>query len=90
MIKEDISEGALKLFKSKETKKSNDWFVTKQEYNDRLNTCKSCENLSMLGQCKICSCFMRLKAKFSNSSCPIDKWKISNNQIKDDPSLNQE
>lgn len=88
MIKEDVSDGVLNLIKSQENKKNTDWFVDKKEYDYRLNICKSCENLSILGQCKICSCFMRLKAKLSMSSCPINKWNESNIRLNDDTIIN--
>ena len=67
--------------------KKDKWFVTKEEYEDRMKICKSCDNL-VLGGCNICFCFMPLKAKFSSSSCPINKWSASDNLLKDDPTLN--
>jgi hypothetical protein len=45
--------------------------------NKRWDTCKKCENLtSLTKQCKLCHCFMKVKVKFKNSTCPDKppKW----------------
>jgi adenylylsulfate kinase len=54
------------------------WFVKREEYDLRLNICKSCEHYrSLLGQCGVCGCFMRMKGAFAQQKCPIDKWSVS-------------
>ena len=54
------------------------WFVKREEYDLRLNVCKSCEHYrSLLGQCGVCGCFMKIKGAFAQQKCPIDKWHVS-------------
>ena len=54
----------------------NKYLTTTEEYNKRLDICKSCEfYFKPTGTCKKCGCFMRLKAKISSLSCPINKWR---------------
>ncbi|MDF2803883.1 MAG: hypothetical protein K0S61_3786 [Anaerocolumna sp.] len=43
------------------------------EYERRLNICKNCENL-INGMCRICGCFVELRAVMDKKSCPaVDK-----------------
>lgn len=47
--------------------------------NKRLNICLGCDRLIKLtNQCKECGCFMNLKTKLPNATCPIGKWGIEN------------
>ena len=39
------------------------------EYERRLNVCKQCENL-INGMCKICGCFVELRAVMNKNYCP--------------------
>lgn len=49
--------------------------VSKEVYNYRYNTCSGCEKLYKLTDtCKVCGCFMKVKAWMPNQSCPIGKW----------------
>jgi len=42
---------------------------------ERMDICNSCPFLiSATKQCKLCGCFMPLKTKLPNASCPEDKW----------------
>jgi len=42
---------------------------------ERMKICNPCEFFSTnTGQCKKCGCFMAIKSKIKNMSCPIDKW----------------
>lgn len=43
----------------------------------RIEICKACEHLNMLGVCKKCNCFMPAKVRLINASCPILKWKAA-------------
>ena len=44
-------------------------------YNERIEICKKCDSYNHItSQCKECGCFMILKAKLKNSSCPLKKW----------------
>ena len=41
----------------------------------RLDICKSCpELIKPTTQCKKCGCFMTLKTKLQNATCPLGKW----------------
>src|ERR1044072_3312469 len=44
-----------------------------QEEKRRLEICNTCENFAN-GTCKLCGCYMNLKAKLGTSHCPIGKW----------------
>ena len=42
----------------------------------RLDICKTCENFDPIWfRCKKCYCFLKVKVRFSDSDCPLDKWK---------------
>lgn len=57
------------LFNSKKVK------LTKELSDKRLEICLSCEHLIKLTkQCKKCGCFMELKTKLEEATCPIGKW----------------
>jgi hypothetical protein len=50
-------------------------FVTQPIAQARYDICKACEHFNnILYTCKQCGCFMKMKVKFQNSSCPIGKW----------------
>ena len=41
----------------------------------RLAICSSCpELIKLTTQCKKCGCFMSVKTRLKNASCPIGKW----------------
>jgi len=45
-------------------------------YKKRLETCKSCDYL-INGSCRFCGCFVQIRAKKVNQTCPcpdMDKW----------------
>lgn len=42
---------------------------------ERLKVCEGCADFAHLSrQCKLCWCFMDLKAKMLEAKCPIGKW----------------
>lgn len=44
------------------------------EYKNRLDTCKQCDNL-INGMCKICGCFVEMRAAVQKNYCPdIEKY----------------
>ena len=46
-----------------------------RQYENRLNTCRSCDNL-VNGMCKLCGCFVEVRAAVLKNSCastPV-KW----------------
>jgi len=41
----------------------------------KLAICKECPELRQsIMQCKICGCFIPVKAAIANQHCPLDKW----------------
>ncbi len=40
---------------------------------ERLEICKKCEHYS-IGRCKLCNCFMHIKARLAASKCRLNKW----------------
>lgn len=41
----------------------------------RLRTCGDCDRLDiMTRQCTVCGCFVSLKVRDGNQSCPVGKW----------------
>lgn len=42
---------------------------------ERLSTCNSCEHIfKPTMQCTKCGCFVQIKARVVEFSCPINKW----------------
>ena len=53
----------------------NRFFVENKTYKERLNICRSCEHyFNLTGNCKVCGCFMRVKASISVMECPKHYW----------------
>ena len=53
----------------------NNFFVPDNIYEDRIEICKGCVYYSkLLGQCKVCLCFMKIKARIGPMECPQKKW----------------
>lgn len=46
-----------------------------RNYQDRLGKCKACDSL-MNGMCRICGCFVELRAAIEKNGCPhtTPKW----------------
>lgn len=41
----------------------------------RIAICQTCPSLlKITTQCKECGCFMKLKTKLQNATCPLAKW----------------
>jgi len=50
-------------------------YATEEESDRRYEICKSCpELLQTTKQCKQCGCFMIMKSKLNDATCPIKKW----------------
>lgn len=49
--------------------------VSTEEYERRLSICKGCDNL-LNGMCRICGCFVELRAVMCKNGCPDvnKKW----------------
>ena len=68
----------------------NKFFVPNKVYEDRIAICKACDKyLSLLGNCSICKCFMKLKARLAPSECPATpkKWEKTREKIKEPKEL---
>ena len=48
--------------------------VTIALYERRIATCKGCPKLLPTGNCSVCGCFVKDKAKYVWESCPLKKW----------------
>jgi len=50
--------------------------VDDEVHKKRVDVCMTCENYSNnIGQyCKICRCYVPVKTKLKNTTCPINKW----------------
>ena len=61
----------------------NKFFVPDEIYEERLAICKECVYYSkILGQCKRCLCFVKLKARLAPASCPQSFWLKTTEVIK--------
>jgi hypothetical protein len=50
-------------------------YTNEELANARYEICLGCPQLiSFSKQCRKCGCFMSLKTKLTDSSCPIGKW----------------
>ncbi len=51
------------------------FFVAENIYQDRLAICKSCDfYFKPTGSCKVCKCFMKIKARLAPLACPKKYW----------------
>lgn len=49
--------------------------ATEEEAEHRLNICSQCpELIKATSQCKQCGCFMKVKVKLKDATCPLNKW----------------
>ena len=64
----------------------NNFFVPDNIYEDRIAICKECAYYSkFLGQCKVCLCFMKIKARIGPMECTQKYWeKTSEVETPDD------
>ena len=54
----------------------NKFFVPNEIYEDRITICKSCDYyFKLTGNCKVCLCFMKVKARIAPQECPKKYWK---------------
>lgn len=53
----------------------NKFFVPTEVYEDRIAICKACKYyFKPTGSCKICKCFMKIKARLAPMGCPNSYW----------------
>ena len=64
----------------------NKFFVSNNIYEDRIAICKSCVYyFKPTGSCKVCKCFMKIKARLAPMACPKKYWdKTTEVQTPDD------
>jgi hypothetical protein len=56
-------------------RKKLDLLIDNEVRDYRFNKiCKSCDQLVFEKLCKMCFCYMPLKTKFKDASCPLNKW----------------
>ena len=54
---------------------SKNYLDNKEEVDERLSICRGCEHfIKFSTQCSKCGCFMNLKTRLINASCPLGKW----------------
>lgn len=50
-------------------------WVDQEDAQARFDICKKCEHLfKPTSTCKQCGCFMKVKVKLQNSTCPVGRW----------------
>ena len=59
---------SLKAFFSNE-----DVIVSVEVTDKRTSRCYTCEHFDD-GQCKLCTCYVHVKALFKQENCPIGRW----------------
>jgi hypothetical protein len=53
----------------------NKYSNNKMEIDKRISICEGCEHfIKITKQCSRCGCFMKLKTRLTDASCPIGKW----------------
>lgn len=56
--------------------------VTEKQYKNRLKTCNDCIYLvRSTNMCRVCGCFMKIKASLPSSSCPLNKWSLGDSSV---------
>ena len=69
----------------------NKFFVPNEVYEDRMAICKACVYYSrLLGNCTVCKCFMKIKARIAPMECPQKYWSKTSEVIKAPDDLPQE
>jgi hypothetical protein len=52
--------------------------VEEEVFNSRMDICKTCPMfVQESSRCLECGCFMRAKAMFKKTYCPLHKWEMS-------------
>ena len=52
--------------------------ASKEVVVERYSICEQCPNLTEVGRCTECGCFMTRKVNLAAASCPIGKWDSTN------------
>ena len=68
----------------------NKFFVGEKIYKKRITICKGCTHyFKLTGSCKICKCFMKIKARIGVEECPKKFW-LKTTEMKAPDELPQE
>jgi len=72
-----------------ETDKKHEWYLEKYRkaihpkdkindisYQERLNKCKTCNQLLDSGTCQSCGCYVELRALLKTGTCPNHHWPL--------------
>jgi len=71
----NLFKTAYDILKGKIEDPSQPVLVSDEAYNARLSICRSCDHLEPKEeQCKLCGCYMKVKAKVTVAYCPDKKW----------------
>lgn len=54
--------------------------VSSDQYRKRLTICAGCEEFTKNQRCRVCGCYMTVKAKMATTDCPRSKWSASSSQ----------
>lgn len=88
LIREMMENGAVEESIQKMLKRiemmDEDLRCSGERYEARLRSCKACENL-LSGMCRICGCYVELRAAVKSNSCPAVKkrWEAENEEEKE-------
>jgi hypothetical protein len=53
----------------------NTQWADEKKAEERFEICKACpELIKVTNQCKKCGCFMAVKTKLEQATCPLQKW----------------
>ena len=58
--------------------------LAEADYQKRLAICKTCDQFLPGGQCASCGCNLRIKARWSEQSCPLGKWPVDLERDRED------
>ena len=71
----NLLKSAYDILKGKIEDPSQPVLVNDDAYNARLEICMECDKLTSDTQmCKLCGCYMKIKAKVTHAHCPEHKW----------------
>ena len=48
--------------------------LVSEDVDHRWEVCQGCPELTPSNRCKQCGCFMKLKVKLKQATCPLNKW----------------
>lgn len=69
-------EEILPVIEMERKETADEFYLNKtQRSQERLDICRSCpELIGPLNNCRQCGCFMNIKVRIYESTCPLGKW----------------